>query len=118
MRHGVLPNVCCCEERCYPCSGIASSETTAGCDAGVGRCPRGKHRELKEAGERVSARSHGCVLATAPSLRRAALVGDVLEHLCQVGGFVLDGHHIELLRRIGHADDELRRELRLDLGTL
>src|SRR5215813_8043962 len=54
----------------------------------------------------------------APSLRRAVpLVGDLLEYLGQVGGLVLDDL-VELLRRVGHADDELRRELRLDLGRL
>src|SRR6516164_548297 len=52
----------------------------------------------------------------APSLRRAVpLVGDLLEYLGQVGGLVLDDL-VELQRRVGHPDDELRRELGLRLG--
>src|SRR5262249_25435584 len=55
MRHGVLPNECCCAERCYPCSADAPSETAPGCDAGVGRCPprpaiRRPHRRFADQG--------------------------------------------------------------------
>src|SRR5262249_50786457 len=55
MRHGVLPNECCCAERCYPCSAEAPSETAPGCDAGVGRCPprpaiRRPHRRFADQG--------------------------------------------------------------------
>src|SRR5262249_31845725 len=45
------------------------------------------------------------------------LVRDFLEHFGQICGLVLDDL-VELLRRVGHTDDELRRELRLDLGRL
>src|SRR5262245_45529277 len=60
------------------------------------------------AGRQKSKGAHGapCAPAAAPSLRRAVpLVGDLLEHLGQVRGLVLDDL-VELLRRVGHADDE------------
>src|SRR5262249_61761934 len=103
MRHGVLPNECCCEERCYPCSAEAPSETAPGCDAGVGRCPRGQGQRSagrigaslikaeQKASERVTSSRAPASLRplAAPSPRRAVPPVDHLpEYLGPVGGLV------------------------------
>src|SRR5262245_20945988 len=80
---------------------------TTGAD--VGRCPPRKdwNKNQKERMPRMR---------PSPTDRRLVpLVRDFLEHLGQVRGLILDDL-VELLGGVGHADDELRRELRLDLG--
>src|SRR5262249_41675229 len=98
--------------------------------ADVGRCPRGQDQRSAgrigaslikaepNATKRVTSSPAPASLRplATPSPRRAVpLVGNLLEYLGQVGGLVLDDL-VELLRRVGHADDELRRELGLRLG--
>src|SRR5712692_9220805 len=110
---------------CYPYRGRATTEAAFGDDAKWvaahaaaiaetqirmrRRCASGG-RQNKEAHDRRHA------LLIAPPRRRAMrLVGDFLKDLGQVCGFVVDDL-VELLWCVGHADDELRRELGFRLG--
>src|SRR5262249_32526521 len=101
-----------------PGSGADRSRMTSGVRGLSSTMARMTHLQSRERRRRPRqqyySESHVLCVAWSSPMR---LVGDFLEHLGQVCGFVVDDL-VELLRRVGHADDELRRELRLDLGRL